>query len=114
MLFLTDSFSRFCAFSIASAALAGCVETAPQKPSPALQRLMFACDEGDTEACKAVAADDAARRQEALILAQSMRTPPLDPTPFLRQPAPQMVYYNGPWTQCYNGTRVPQGMLCSY
>ena len=94
--------------------LSGCVDPmAAPKPSPAMQRLMFACDEGDVSACQSVANDEAARRQEALALAQSMRIAPLDPAPFMRQPV-QPAYYNGPWTQCMNGTRVPLGMMCPY
>ena len=105
---------RYIALALMLTVLSGCVDPlSPPKPSPALQRLMFACDEGDMNACQAVASDEAARRQEALQLAQKMRIEPLDPEPFMRQTA-QPVYYAGPWTTCMNGMRVPLGQFCPF
>jgi hypothetical protein len=64
-------------------------------------------------ACQAVASDEAARRQEALQLAQQMRIEPLDPAAFRSKPF-QPVYYAGPWITCMNGMRVPLGQLCPF
>jgi hypothetical protein len=108
MLISRDSFAKYGVFAVL---LSGCVSSNPP-PSPAMQQLMAACEQGNVSACQSLAADEAARRQEAIALAQAMRIEPMDATPFLNRPAPQAVLYNGPWTYCMNGTRVPYGQYC--
>ena len=113
MLIFSDSVTKCGAILVLIAPLVGCVSPAsPSRPSDAMQRLMFACDEGDTAACQAVAADEASRRQEALIMWQNRRPNLVDPTPFMRQPAPVVGSYTQPGMICLNGTVMPPGALC--
>ena len=113
MLIFFDSLAKCGAVLALIAPLSGCVSPgSPPSPSDAMQRLMFACDEGDTNACQAVAADEASRRQEALIMTQNRRPNLVDPTLFIRPPAPVVGYYNRPGMICLNGAVMPPGMLC--
>lgn len=87
----------------------GCVEAAPSGPSPALQKVISACDAGNLQACQTLVEMEQQNRQAALAYIPAMQTQPLNPQDFMSQrrfgsPAQQQV--------CPNGRIVPYPGYC--
>lgn len=86
-------------------ALAGCVETPPPAPSPAVQQMMVACDAGNLQACETVAGMEAQERARRAAIPLPTYSNQIDPGPFMTNPQPtyqptQMCRWVGQYWVC--------------
>lgn len=100
---------------VAVLAVAGCVDQGPPPPSPALQKVMAACEAGNETACITVAEVEERQRSERAARQAAVPMPTyqvyqMDPEPFMNRPAPTVTVRTN---QCLDGRVVlwPQSCL---